>query len=333
MRTPTTDSHRPAQRRPGCSGWRYPARTIPLAILLLLGGPGPSAAQPLTETVEHAIEIAADTMVSVMNFAGHVEVHGTDPGEDRTLRIIGVKRLETELPPREAARIFKRVNLDLRRRGRHIQVGPNRLRRGATDRQDARAGESEVPITDIRPPRRIPPVSVDLELWLPEGASLEVRTFSAPITVREVAAPEGAFLLRSISGNLTVSGLEGRDLRAETVSGDLSLTNVASHRGFFKTLTAAIRMSGDFHPEGWYQVQTHSGPVVLGLGSLPGFAVEARTYSGEIRNELSRPAEVAPRSLETRRGAGKPHISISTFSGLIHLAGETAPREDRGTGR
>ena len=319
------DGRNPARASAAIPAGRDAGRFVAPAAMLLLGASDAATAQPLTERVEHAIEIVRDTRITVMNFAGHVEIHGTDPGEDRTLRIVGVKRLEADLPAEEAARIFEQVNLDLRRRGRQIHVGPNRPRRHRPRRPSGeRSGET--PITEVRTPRRIPPVSVDLELWLPENASLEVHTFTAPITVTGVTAPEASFLLRSISGSLQIDGLECHDLRAETVSGDLSLADVRSRQSTLKTLTASIHLNGDLASEGWYELQTHSGAVVLGLGPLPAFAVDATTYIGEIRNELDFQGAAGPRSLEGRRGSEGPNISVNSFSGLIHLTADTGWR-------
>ncbi len=318
MDTPNAAPRRPAGRE--LWGRAGPATAVVLASSQM------ALAQPLTERVEHAVEIPSGARISIMNFAGHVEVHGTDPGEDSTLRVIGVKRLEAELPAEEAERIFEQVNLDLRRRGRRIHIGPNRPR-GDRGRPSGDRKESP-PITEVRPPRRIPPVSVDLEVWLPDGASLEVRTFTAPITIAGIGAPDGDFLLRSVSGPIEIRDLEADDLRAETVSGNLTLADVRAHRGSFMTLTAPIRVTGALQLDGWYEFQTHSGAVLLGLGSLAGFTVAATTYSGEIRSELEFEVQRDSRSLEGRHGSGGPQISVSTFGGSIHLAPEAASVRD-----
>lgn len=317
----------PAPQRPVGQG--VSRRAAPAAAMFLAGSQL-ALAQPLTERVEHAVEIPRNARVSIMNFAGHVEVHGTDPGEDSTLRVIGVKRLEADLPAEEAERIFEQVNLDLRRRGRRIHIGPNRPRgnREGSPERSSRERQGPPPITEIRPPRRIPPVSVDLEVWLPDGASLEVRTFTAPITIAGIGAPDGDFLLRSVSGPIEIRDLEAHNLRAETVSGNLSLADVRAHRGSFMTLTAPIRVGGSLHVDGWYEFQTHSGTVMLGLGSIPGFTVTATTYSGDIQNELDFEAERGSRSLEGRYGSDGPQITVSTFGGAIHLASEAAAFRD-----
>ena len=297
---------------------------VPLA-LVVLPWTSPAGAQPPTERVEHTVEVTGNPVVRVMNFAGHVDIHGTDPGEHRILRVVGVKRLEQDLPAEEAARLFERINLALRRHGRRIEVNPYGRRPPAGTHRRRQKSGPEVPLTEIRPPRQIPPVSVDLELWLPEGLSLEVHTFSAPVTVSGISAPEGHFRLRSISGALTVSQVEGREVRAETVSGDLRARDVLSHRSLFKTLTAGIRMDGIFDPEGWYEIQTHSGAAVLGLGAVPGFAVDATSYTGAIVNELELEGEADAHHLAGRRGPEGPHILVNTFSGQILLTHEAGP--------
>lgn len=324
----TYSPHPPPRCRPGKG---LPRRAAP-AVVVCLAGSQLALAQPLTERVEHAVEIPANARISIMNFSGHVEVHGTDPGEDATLRVIGVKRLETDLPADEAARIFEQVNLDLRRRGRRIHIGPMRPR-GDRDRGTgtgrSREGErQDPPVTEVRPPRRVPPVSVDLEVWLPDSASLEVRTFTAAITIAGIGSPEGDFLLRSVSGPIEIRDLEVHNLRAETVSGTLNLGDVRAHRAHFMTLTAPIRVSGALHPDGWYEFQTHSGAVRLGLGSVPGFNVAATTYTGDIHNEMDFEAERDSRRLEGRYGSGGPQITINTFAGAIYLAPEASAIRD-----
>lgn len=316
------NSPNPALRRPVGRGL-WPAAP---AAAVFVAGSQLALAQPLTERVEHAVEIPSDARVSIMNFAGHVEVHGTDPGEDRTLRVIGVKRLVTELPADEAQRIFQRVNLDLRRHGRRIHIGPHRPR-GDRGRSSHERRE-DPPISEVRAPRSIPPVSVDLEIWLPDGASLEVRTFAAAITVMGIDAPEGDFRLRSVSGALDIRNLQAHDLRVETVSGDVTLADVQSERATFKTLTAPIRVSGALLPNGWYEFQTHSGAVSLGLGTVPGFTVAVTTYDGEIRNDLEFDTQSTGRSLEGRYGSGGPQISVNTFNGPVHLAPEARAVRD-----
>ncbi len=305
----------------------------------------PAAAQPLAEREEHTLEVSGTPLVRVMNFAGHVEVHGTDPGEDRVLRVVGVKRLSRELPPEESARILDRISLGLRHRAHHIEISPYGLRSGggrrARNRDEGRGRGPDPfrpdtaegpplrdrPITEIRAPRQVPPVEVDLELWLPEGLSLEVHTFSAPVTLTDLRAPEGSFRLRSISGTLTLTGVEVHEVRAETVSAQLRIRDLRAQRGLFKTLTAAIHLDGALHAKGWYEFQTHSGPVVLGLGATAGFAIDAASFTGEVLNELEIEGETGRNRLAGGRGPSGPRLVVNTFSGAISLTEKIASNQ------
>lgn len=298
------------------------------------GGERAAAQREVPERVEHAVEVEEDATVTVMNFAGHVEVHETDPGEERILRIVGVKRLTEERPPEEAARLLERVDLGLTRHGRHYRIGPSPMRARAAGRRSPAEAEGarpdptgEVPITEIRVPRRILPVSVDLEVWLPDGASLVVRTFSAAVTVAGLSSPDATFRLRSISGEVTVRGLEADAFHAETVSGPLSIRDLGARRSRLQTLSGAVSLGGEFRPSGWYDIQTHSGDVAVDLSSLAGVAVEAASYTGRIESEVEVEGRTGPRYLHARRGEGGPHLAVNTFSGSVRLTG--APEPDR----
>lgn len=340
MRT-TERLHRPSPRsapRLAALAVILPAATaLPNAGAGFPAGGERAGAQPeVPERVEHAVEVDEDATVTIMNFAGHVEVHETDPGEERILRIVGVKRLTEERPPEEAARLLERVDLDLTRHGRHYRIGPSPMRAREAGRRSPRAAEGarpdptgEVPITEIRVPRRIAPVSVDLEVWLPDGASLVVRTFSAAITVAGLSSPDAAFRLRSISGEVTVRGLDADAFHAETVSGPLSIRDLAARRTRLQTLSGAVSLGGEFRPSGWYDIQTHSGDVMVDLASVGGMAVEAATYTGRIESEVEVEGEVSPRYFHAHRGEGGPHLAVNTFSGSVELTGGTAAARER----
>ena len=314
---------------------RHPSPALtPATLAFVVSFVAPAAAQPLAEREEHTLEVSGTPLVRVMNFAGHVDVHGTDPGEDRVLRVVGVKRLTRALPPEEGARILDRISLGLRHRAHHIEISPYGLRSGDErrarhrDPTDATEGSPlrDRPITEIRAPRQVPPVEVDLELWLPEGLSLEVHTFSAPVTLTDLRAPEGSFRLRSINGSLTLTGAEVHEVRAETVSAQLRIQDLRAQRGLFKTLTAPIHLDGALHARGWYEFQTHSGPVVLGLGATSGFAIDAASFTGEVVNELEIEGETGRNRLAGGRGPSGPRLVVNTFSGAIHLTDEDTSR-------
>ncbi len=296
-------------------------RRAPLwAAALCLGAAAPAAAVQETMRVERTIEVEAGTAVSVMNFAGQVAVRSAAT-EDRLLRFVAVKRLQPGVPPEESERHFRRVNLDLHQTEGHVRIGPQPPR-GADGRT------REIPLTEVRAPRRIPPVLVDLELWLPEGLSLTVRSFTAAISLEDVASPGGRFLLRSISGPLEVNGLVADHVVAETVSGEMRLEDVAARRCTAETLTANIRLAGALREDGWYEVRTHSGEVDLGFGAVPGFLLDASTFRGEIVSDFPmEPTPSTPLTLAGRHGDSGPEVTVSTFSSPIRLLAGGGPSQ------
>lgn len=271
--------------------------------------------QLATQRVEHAVEVAPESLVTVMNFAGSVEVRAADPEEGRILRVVGIKRLTEDLSAEMAEVWFERVDLEPEQRGRRVHIGTRKAARATPDD----GAPPDLSVAEIPVPDQVPPVSVDLELALPAGSSLEVRTFSAPIGVVRLGAPDASFRLRSVSGSVTLDRVEADDLRVETVSGTLRLSDARARRGQFQTLTAVIQAGGAFHPGGWYDFQTHSGPVLLEFEPDTAFTVEARTYQGEIVNELPIPGRAGPGSLEVTAGASGPYLRVNTFDGPIQL--------------
>ncbi len=292
---------------------------VPVWIVVLLAGAAtPAGAGLQTEVVERALEVEAGAQVSVMNFAGQIAVRSAPPGE-RLLRFVAIKRLKPGVPAEEAERHFRRVNLDLHQTDGHVHIGPQ-------PPHDADGRPREIPLTEVRAPRRIPPVLVDLEVWLPEDVSLSVRSFTAAISMSEVVAPGGRFLLRSISGPLSVNGLVAEDVVAKTVSGAMDLSNLVAHRCDIETLTADIQLDGRLQDDGWYEIRSHSGAVEIDVNPRSGFLLDASTFRGAIRSDFDLGSPPGPRSLAGRHGEGGPEINISTFSGPIRLL---APPDSR----
>lgn len=296
------------------SGTRLPGFHLGAAAAVLglqVAAPPAALSQPPVQRVEHAIEVPPEALVTVMNFSGSVEVRGA---EDRILRVVGVKRITEELPEEVANQWFASVDLAPERRGRRVHIGSRASAPSGGD-----GSPPELPVSAIPVPDQIPPVSVNLELWLPVGCSVEVRTFSAPILATRVDAPEGSFRLRSVSGAVTVNRIEVNDLRIESVSGTVRLSDAIARRGQFQTLTGVIQAEGGFHPDGWYDFQTHSGPVFLEFEPESSFTLEARTYDAEILNLLPIAGDAGPGRLEVSSGDGGPQLRVNTFDGPIEL--------------
>jgi DUF4097 and DUF4098 domain-containing protein YvlB len=120
----------------------------------------------------------------------------------------------------------------------------------------------------------------------------------------------------SVSGGLRLVGIKSRDVRTETVSGDILYT-------------------GNIDATGKYSFESHSGTLRLNIPPGSGAQISVETFSGDISTDFA--AVMPPRSrrgnghFEFTIGDGKARITAQTFSGRIVInsdTGSTTRRDD-----
>ena len=151
----------------------------------------------------------------------------------------------------------------------------------------------------------------------------------------------GEAMVRSLSGDVSVSGAIGVDLRTisgdarvegqgamrvKTVSGDVEVrdTGLKSTTVELESTSGDIRWSGSCGPGCRLGAGTVSGDIELGLDPGSSFAFTMQSHSGELEDELG--LQVT-RSGGRRRGAdvqgrygrGEGAIACRTFSGDVQL--------------
>ena len=196
-------------------------------------------------------------------------------------------------------------------------------------------------------------VSVDYELWVPEGASIEVRSISgnvnvAPIGGRarinsvsgdvEILGAAGADVdlvsgdlrveniagdayVKAVSGDIRLSGIKG-SVGAESVSGDIELKGVseaASVTG--KIVSGSMTYEGMIKLGGRYELEAHSGTVRMTIPASSSFDLEADTFSGVIDSEfeIQVSGKISPREVRGTVGKGGATVRLKSFSGDIEL--------------
>jgi hypothetical protein len=200
--------------------------------------------------------------------------------------------------------------------------------------------------------------STTLDVRVPRGARIWIKTVSAPVTVCGVS---GGLDVYTVSAPVTIAG-SPRELRAEamdgaitvdgaptwarlkTATGDVTLrgggTNVGLTsvsgslrveggivgRGRFETVDGAILFAARTDPTGSYEFDTHAGPVELRLAKGTAADVEVASLHGTIDNRLSadRPrtrADAGSRTLAASLGGGGggAQVTVRTFKGAVRL--------------
>jgi len=141
---------------------------------------------------------------------------------------------------------------------------------------------------------------------------LEINSTSGDVDVRAV---HGDVSARSVSGDVSLDRVDGQDVRAETVSGDI---------GF----------SGPIHDGGRYAFHSHSGDLTVRPEGDLSASVSVSTFSGDMESDWPMTINpgggpVHPREWEFTVGAGSARMSLESFSGTIYLRRGASRRGDR----
>ena len=177
-----------------------------------------------------------------------------------------------------------------------------------------------------------------LKLQLPAGARVEVEAVSADITVSAVTgqldlesvsgevrlSTAGSVRVRSVSGELTIRG-GGPRLDATSVSGDIEVTMDAVSDAELETVSGNVRVASAIAPRGRLEATSVSGNVDVALPAGTDASFEAESFSGSIRNGLSREAVTENvrgpgRRLEFVTGDGSGRVYLKSFSGNVEIS-------------
>jgi DUF4097 and DUF4098 domain-containing protein YvlB len=196
------------------------------------------------------------------------------------------------------------------------------------------------------------PATGDLEIQVPQASALEVRTMSADVSIQGVS---GSIHLQTISGDIAIRGgapseIEARSTsgdvkidaassstRAHSVSGDVEVAGVRG-RATIRTISGECTLSGgDFSSveidsvsgavtfrgavtgQGPFEMQSHSGDVVLHLPRTTNVDVEMRTTSGDLVIDMGSGRKTGERELDARIGAGGAKVRLRSFSGDVEV--------------
>jgi DUF4097 and DUF4098 domain-containing protein YvlB len=164
--------------------------------------------------------------------------------------------------------------------------------------------------------------------------------------VRDVTAESvsGSVHAAQINGDLTAQSVSG-DVRVETVSGavegstvsgNIRLVGVQSKDVRSETVSGNIVYSGSIDAGGRYNFESHSGTVRLNIPRGSGATFNVETFSGDISADF--PVTVPAGSGRGRRngrmeftiGDGRARVTAQTFSGsiVINSGSDSTTRRD-----
>ncbi len=200
--------------------------------------------------------------------------------------------------PRGARLILEAVSGDVTARGSQGEI-------------DATSVSGDVEVSDGARSVSVESVSGSAHASNVNG-NLRIETVSGDLRAETVS---GNVEASSVSGTIRLSGIQSRDVRTETVSGD-------------------IIYIGSIEPSGRYGFDSHSGTIRMSIPRNAGAQFSLDTFSGDFSVDF--PVTVPPREGRRRNdhveftiGDGRAIVKAETFSGRIVINnGDSSTRRD-----
>lgn len=229
---------------------------------------------------------------------------------------------------------------------------------GARTERLAIRTEDRKTLVEVEPARHGHFAHADLDVKVPAGSQVSVKSFQARV---EVSGVKGAVRVEtvngpiavttaadqvhaeSVNGGITVRGRSARihvesvngpvavsdpgaDVQAGTVNGRLTVAgSSAVQRARLDSVSGPLAFSGALAPRATLEVDTVSGSVELALDAgAADFNVS--TFNGRIVNELGPPAtpaedhETGQELVFSTGGGGGVRVTVRTLSGRVKLA-------------
>ncbi len=286
-----------------------------------------------TEKVSNSFKVGPSGSLDISNISGTIVVSA---GETDTITVNALKKIRNR--ESNVKDQLARTTVSMTERGGRVEVrttySGHNLHASVDYTVTAPAGTSvyahsisgDIRIANIKGEVRADAVSGDVSAIAASGATL-LRTVSGDASVSGVSN-QNELKASSVSGTVTVNGAKIRSLDADSISGDVHLTDVTCDRVTARSISGGLSFEGTLVRAGRYEFKSQSGDIHLGLVGAPGFDVDASTFSGNVRSDLPvtlRAGEPVGgrgprRGIHGVHGDGGAQLVLTSFSGDITIA-------------
>jgi hypothetical protein len=174
--------------------------------------------------------------------------------------------------------------------------------------------------------------SPDLDIDVPAGAAIRLRTMSGDVDARGIAgesrwtsasgtlrieASGGPVQLESMSGDAVLEASAAIDLGIRTVSGDIRIRAPRLRSSDVGTTSGDVRIEAALDPAGRHGVSSVSGDVEVATPSP--VRLEAQTIAGDVHGQGPHRAEGGRSRRTLIAGDGSVALSVRTTSGDVRL--------------
>lgn len=284
-------------------------RSFHLALLLggLLGA-GVAGADD-RRTVDERRPLNADARVTVRNVAGTIDVEAWDRSE---LHLTGrlAKEVEELAIEGDATTIDIEVKIPRGRR-RNVDDTDLKLFVPAGVRMEAEAVSADVRMRGIAGDVEASSVSGNVTL---DVGSRRVKAESVSGDV-DVRAPAAEAEVQSVSGDVIVTA--ATRVRGESVSGDVHVRAVGVRELRVNTVSGDLELDLALAKDAEVEAESLSGDVIVSLPSAPEGRIELESFSGSLRTAFGDAPGDAKRY--RREGSGGGRVELNSHSGDVIL--------------
>jgi len=284
-------------------------------LAFVLGAPALRA----QNTLDTTLAARAGTRLSVNNFSGEVTIRSWDRPQVRVVAEYDRARVEIDdgagrISVRTASR---RMESDVD----YVITVP------AGTAVEVDGMSTDVNLAGVCGEATINTLSGDVDVQCVGEAT--IQSVSGDVTVADARA---GLEVGSTSGDVIVRGARG-DVTAHSVSGDVQLSQVDGTDVGAESVAGEIVYGGRILDGGRYRFESHSGDVTLRVTGNLNAQISVGTFSGDFESDF--PIELTPgskmgREWEFRLGTGSARLRLRSFSGTIGLRRGLAgsPREE-----
>jgi DUF4097 and DUF4098 domain-containing protein YvlB len=290
--------------------------------------------QEYTDQISRTLRLGRNGTLDLQNVSGDIVVTG---GNGNDVRIEATKRVRH--PNESDARaLLRAIDVRIEERNGSVDVRTDYPRRsnwsGSVDFTVSVPREANVILHSVSGDIRVSNLNGELRAETTSGdvqatsvgRIRQAKTISGDLEITGSDGDEVA--AATVSGTIVVRDVKARTVDLQAVSGDMRLTDVESDRLSGRSVSGNVEFSGRLARNGRYEFQSHSGDVrVSPLGST-GFTIEASTFSGNLQSDFpvtlqgNPPNRFGPGRRGPIRGTfgdGSAVLSLQSFSGNITI--------------
>jgi DUF4097 and DUF4098 domain-containing protein YvlB len=292
-------------------------RGLAWTLPILLGAIALSVPAPAVfgEEIDQTLEMSADGLVTVENVAGSIEFMTWDRDEVQVRGETGKSVEEVEITSTSSG---VQVRVHNRNGGHRVDGTDLQLRIPETASVEAETVSADIALRGSRGEGvTLRTVSGDLEIAA-SPQRVELHSVSGDVEF-EGSATRSSF--ETVSGEIVVVGPAG-EISANTVSGDVSLEAGDITQGRFEAVSGDLTLSVALADGGRLSCDSMSGDVKLSLPSAQQAEFMAQSFSGSINTDFGKSAKVSRGPgvvLEHREGDNGAKVRLESFSGDISI--------------